>query len=59
MHAYLMYGFPTQTVQETVDSLVERFHRQFRAAFVEVLQRNLRHLVRAQAGVRVGLPVRA
>lgn len=34
VHAYLMYGFPTQTVQETVDAL-ERVRRLFAAGCIQ------------------------
>jgi hypothetical protein len=34
VHAYLMYGFPTQTVQETVDSL-ERVRQLFEAGCIQ------------------------
>ena len=34
VHAYLMYGFPTQTVQETIDSL-ERVRQLFKAGCIQ------------------------
>ncbi len=34
VHAYLMYGFPTQTAQETIDSL-ERVRQLFRAGCIQ------------------------
>src|SRR5690606_17629717 len=34
VHAYLMYGFPTQTVQETIDSL-ERVRQLFEAGCIQ------------------------
>ena len=51
VHAYLMYGFPTQTVQETIDSL-EMVRQLFEA---EVLQSAFWHLFTMTAHSPVGL----
>lgn len=51
VHAYLMYGFPTQTVQETIDSL-EMVRQLFET---EVLQSAFWHLFTMTAHSPVGL----
>jgi len=51
VHAYLMYGFPTQTVQETVDSL-EMVRQLFKAG---VLQSAFWHLFTMTAHSPVGI----
>jgi len=51
VHAYLMYGFPTQTVQETIDSL-EMVRQLFEAG---VLQSAFWHLFTMTAHSPVGL----
>ncbi|NBR55524.1 MAG: radical SAM protein [Chitinophagia bacterium] len=51
VHAYLMYGFPTQTVQETIDSL-EMVRQLFET---EVLQSAYWHLFTMTAHSPVGL----
>jgi len=50
VHAYLMYGFPTQTVQETIDSL-ERVRQLFQAG---VLQSAFWHRFIATAHAPIG-----
>jgi hypothetical protein len=51
VHAYLMYGFPTQTTQETVDSL-EMVRQMFKAG---ILQSAFWHLFTMTAHSPVGL----
>lgn len=51
VHAYLMYGFPTQTVQETIDSL-EMVRQLFET---EVLQSAFWHLFTMTAHSPIGL----
>jgi hypothetical protein len=51
VHAYLMYGFPTQTVQETIDSL-EMVRQLFKTG---VLQSGFWHLFTMTAHSPVGL----
>jgi hypothetical protein len=51
VHAYLMYGFPTQTTQETIDSL-EMVRQMFQAG---VLQSGFWHLFAMTAHSPVGL----
>ncbi|MES1221728.1 MAG: B12-binding domain-containing radical SAM protein, partial [Bacteroidota bacterium] len=51
VHAYLMYGFPTQTVQETIDSL-EMVRQLFKAG---ILQSAFWHLFTMTAHSPVGL----
>ena len=51
VHAYLMYGFPTQTVQETIDSL-EMVRQMFHAG---VLQSAFWHLFTMTAHSPIGL----
>jgi len=51
VHAYLMYGFPTQTAQETVDSL-EMVRQMFEAG---ILQSGFWHLFAMTAHSPVGL----
>lgn len=51
VHAYLMYGFPTQTVQETIDSL-EMVRQMFKAG---VLQSGFWHLFTMTAHSPIGL----
>ena len=51
VHAYLMYGFPTQTAQETIDSL-EMVRQLFEAG---VLQSAFWHLFTMTAHSPVGL----
>jgi hypothetical protein len=55
VHAYLMYGFPTQTAQETIDSL--EMVRQLFAN--EVLQSGFWHLFAMTAHAPVGLDPKA
>ncbi len=51
VHAYLMYGFPTQTVQETIDSL-EMVRQMFEA---KILQSAFWHLFAMTAHSPVGM----
>jgi len=51
VHAYLMYGFPTQTIQETVDSL-EMVRQLFEAG---VLQSGFWHQFAMTAHSPVGI----
>lgn len=51
VHAYLMYGFPTQTAQETIDSL-EMVRQMFKAG---ILQSGFWHLFTMTAHSPVGL----
>lgn len=51
VHAYLMYGFPTQTIQETIDSL-EMVRQLFQE---EVLQSGFWHLFAMTSHAPIGL----